>query len=332
MLKGMWQRIGGLVMATMVLTACGQTPTATGGSKGLNAPDDDGPAKGGITQFYTRNVMYRVDDDVVIGMPDLNADIVVKRPNQAFVPANLNDFVVNIHTGNLVIDDAAMTAIFNKFVFNYPGSPLSDLKIANKDGRVAMSGTLHKGLPLPFSMEGTLAADGEGHLVLKPENVKSAGIPVKGIMEVIGLEMASLINSKAAGVKIEGNNIVIYPGKLLPPPAINCFAAGAKVEQGRVTMILDDKVRRPNPELPEPNAKNFLLMWGGNILINNHLITDAKIMQIDMTPNDPMHYYMPLYREQLAAGYTVADSGVTIAYVPDIRSTKQDLPRYRPNL
>lgn len=330
MLSGMWKRIGGLLLATMLLTACGQTP-ATSSKKGFDSPEDDGPPKGAVTQFYTRNVVYRVDEDVVVGMPDLNADVVVKRPNQAFVPANLDDFVVNVHTGNLVIDDASMTAIFNKFVFNYPGSPLSDLKVANKDGRVALSGTLHKGLPLPFSMEGTLGPDGEGHLVLKPENVKSAGIPVKGIMEIIGLEMANLINSRAAGVKIEGNNIVIYPGKLLPPPTINCYAIGAKVEQGRVVMILDDKVRRPNPELPEPGARNFILMWGGNVLINNHLIMDAKIMQIDMTPNDPMYYYMPLYREQLAAGLTVADHGVTIAYVPDVRSTKPDLPRYRPN-
>lgn len=331
MLRGMWKRLGGLVTATMLLTACGQTPTTTSSPRGIG-PSDDGPAKGAVTQFYTHNVIYRVDDDVTVGMPDLNADIVVKRPNQALVPANLNDFVVNIHTGNLVIDDAAMTNIFNKFVFNYEGSPLSDLKVTNKEGRVAMSGTLHKGLPIPFSMEGTLSPDGEGHLVLKPEAVKSAGIPVKGIMEVVGLEMANLINSRAAGVKIDGNNVVIYPSKLLPPPAINCYAVGARVEQGRVIMMLDDKVRRPYPELPEPGAKNFLLMWGGNVLINNHLVMDAKIMQIDTTPNDPMYYYMPLYREQLAAGYTVADRGVTIAYVPDIRSTKQPLPRYRPSL
>lgn len=331
MLNRVWKRIGGLAVATMLLTACGQTPTATG-SKGLDVPDDDAPPRGGITQFYTKNVVYRVDEDVVVGMPDLNADIVVKRPNQALVPANLNDFAVNVHTGNLVIEDASMAAIFNKYVFNYAGSPLSDIKVTNKDGRVALSGTLHKGIPIPFSMEGTLSADGEGHLVLKPEIVKSAGIPVKGIMEIVGLEMANLINSKAAGVKIDGNNIVIYPSKLLPPPAINCYAVGARVEPGRVIMMLDDKVRRPYPELPEPNARNFILMWGGNVLINNHLVMDAKIMQIDDTPNDPMYYYMPLYREQLAAGFTVADRGVTIAYIPDVRGTKVDRPRYRPNL
>lgn len=325
------QLLGTMILATVLLTGCGQqgpantTPTLSNGGLGT-------PAKGGLTQFYTRNVVYRVDEDVVVGMPDLVADIQVRQPNQPFIPANADDWVVVIHTGSLTMDDASMTAIFNKFVFNYPGSPLTNLKLHNKDGKVTMEATLHKGLPIPVYVEGTLVPNGLGQLVMKADLVKSAGVPVQGIMKVLGLEMASLINSKATGVKIDGNDIVIYPDKLLPPPAITGFAAGAKVENGRVTMYFDDKVRRPMPELPEPNAKNWLLMWGGNVLINNHLILDAKLMEIDMTPSSPMYLYMPAYREQLAAGFVVADHGYTITYVPDVVGTTIDLPRYRPKL
>ncbi|MBO9540696.1 hypothetical protein J7643_08920 [bacterium] len=333
MLKRAMKGIGALALLTLLLAGCGQAPATTGGNRQFPGPgDDDSTPRGGITQFYTRNVVYRVDEDIVVGMPDLIADLQVKRPNQPLIPANKEDFVVNIHTGNLVIEDAAMTAIFNKYVFNYEGSPLSDLKIANKDGKVTMSGTMHKGIPLPFWMEGSLSPNGAGQLILKPESVKSAGIPVKGIMDVMGLEMAKLINSKAAGVKIDGNNIVIYPDKLLPPPAINGFVTGARVENGRVVMIFDDKVRRPYPDVAEPQAKNYLLMWGGAVLINNHLILDAKLQMIDTTPQDPMKFYMPVYREQLAAGYVVADRGYTIAYVPDVVGTTVDMPRYRPRL
>lgn len=324
------RQLRGWALLALLLAGCGESPASTGKTGPSAVPSD--PPKGALTQFYTRNVVYRVDEDVVVGMPDLVADIQVRQPNQPFIPANASDWMVNIHTGTLTLDDASMTAIFNKYVFNYPGCPLSDLKIQNKDGKVSMSGTLHKVLPLPFSMEGTLSPNGQGQLVLKPDTVKSAGIPVKGIMDVLGLEMASLINSKAAGVKIDGNNVVIYPDKLLPPPAITGFAAGAKVEVGRVTMYFDDKVRRPMPELPEPGAKNFLLMWGGNVLINNHLILDAKLMEIDTSPADPMYLYMPVYREQLAAGFVVADHGFTIAYIPDVHGTTADFPRYRPNL
>lgn len=332
MLKRAMKGIGALSLLTVLFAGCGQAPSTTGDKQFPGLGDDDGTPRGGITQFYTRNVQYRVDEDIVVGMPDLVADLQVKRPNQPLIPANKEDFVVNIHTGNLIMDDASMTSIFNKYVFNYEGSPLSDLKIANKDGKVTMAGTMHKGIPLPFSMEGTLSPNGAGQLILKPESVKSAGIPVKGIMDILGLEMAKLINSKAAGVKIDGNNVVIYPDKLLPPPAINGFVTAAKVENGRVVMVFDDKVRRPYPDVPEANAKNYLLMWGGTVLINNHLILDAKLQMIDTTPQDVMKFHMPLYREQLAAGYVVADRGYTIAYVPDVNSTTFDQPRYRPRL
>lgn len=330
MRKRGWKALGAVALVASVLSGCGLTGPASTARKSQGS-DYNGPPQGSVTQFYTRNVVYRVDADIVVGMPDLNADVQVIRPNQPFIPANVNDFVVNIHTGHLTMDDASMAAIFNKYAFNYPGSPLTDLKITNQEGKVIMSGTLHKGLPIPFSMEGTLTGHGDGKLVLKPTSVKSAGIPVKGLMDVLGLEMANLINSKAAGVLIDGDNIVIDPSKLLPPPAINGYAVGAEVHKGQVTMLFDDQVRRPTPDLPE-NAQNFILMWGGNILINNHVIMDAKLEEIDLTPQDPMFFYMPVYREQLAAGFVVADHGFTIAYLPDVHGTTVDAPRYRPKL
>lgn len=320
-----------LILLAMFLTACGNSPATTVKDK-LDFPEDGSPAKGSVTQFYTKNVMYRIDEDIVVGLPDMDADMLVKRPNQPLIPGNLDDFVINVHSGHFVIDDKSMSAIFNKFAFGYEGSPLSDLKVTSLDGRVSLTGTLHKGLPIPFAMEGTLAPNGQGQLVLHPEVMKSAGIPVKGIMDVLGMEMANLINSRSAGVKIDGNKIIIYPDKLLPPPTIKGFAVAAQVQPGRTIMVFDDKVRRPYPEVPEAAAKNYLLMWGGNVLINNHLILNAKVQEIDDTPQDPMWVYLPLYREQLQAGYVVADHGLTIAYIPDIKGTTYNPTRYRPKL
>jgi hypothetical protein len=321
-----------LGITTLALaTSCGMTPSQAP-SKKLGSTDD-GPPQGGISQFYTRNVVYRVDEDIVVGMPNLNADIQVKRPNEPFIPANMNDYVIHIHTGDISLDDASMTALFNKYVFNGPNSPLTDLKIANNgNGKISMTGTLHKGIPIPFSLTGALSPDGKGRLVLKPETVKSAGIPVKGLMDAIGLDMARLISSQSPGLAIDGDNIVLQPCKLLPPPSVDGFAVGATVRAGQVTMSFDDQVRRPYPELPEPDARNFLFMYGGNILINNHLITDAKLQEIDMTPEDPMYFYMPTYREQLAAGFVVGDHGNTIAYLPDVHGTTVPQGRYRPKL
>jgi hypothetical protein len=320
-----------MALLSLLASGCGQTPTAPPTDKGdkitMKIP------AGRVTGFYTKNVIYRVDEDITIGMPNLNADIQVYEPNQPFIPANRDDYVVRVHTGDFVIDQDAMAQIFNKYELTYPGCPLSDLSIEAKQGKLKMSGTLRKGIPLPFEMEGALRPNGKGQIVLTPESVKSAGIPVKGLMNIIGLEVANLMNSRPnGGMKIDGNDIVIYPDKLLPAPAVIGFVSGVRVEPGKVIMVFDDQVRRDVPPLPEPWAQNWILMHGGNVLINNNLAIDAIMHMIDSNPKDPMHYYMPLYREQLEAGFTVATKNSTIAYIPDVYDIYAPLPRFRPQM
>lgn len=322
---------GAMALLTLLASGCGVSPNSAPNDKGdritMKVPT------GRVTGFYTKNVIYRVDEDIVIGMPNLNADIQVYEPNQPFIPANREDYIVRVHTGDFIIDQDSMAQIFNKYELTYPGCPLSDLKIEAKPGRLKMAGTLRKGIPLPFEMEGTLRPNGKGQIVLTPETVKSAGIPVKGLMNLIGLEVASLMNSRPnGGMKIDGNDIILYADKLLPSPAVSGFVSGVKVEAGKLVLTFDDQVRRDVPPLPEPWAQNWILMHGGNVLINNDLIMDANMQMIDLNPKDPMHYYMPLYREQLEAGFTVATRTATIAYLPDIYDIYAPLPRYRPQM
>lgn len=324
---------GAMAILTLFVSGCGQSPLSSSPDKGDKVVMKN--PQGRVTGFYTKNVMYRVDEDIVIGMPNLNADIQVFEPNQPFIPANAEDYVVRVHTGDFIIDQESMAHIFNKYELNYPECPLSDLTIEAKQGKLKMAGKLRKGipLPLPFEMEGALRPNGKGQLVLTPESVKSAGIPVKGLMNLIGLEVANLMNARPnGGMKVEGNDIIIYPDKLLPPPAVSGFASGVKVEPGKVIITFDDQVRREVPPLPEPWAQNWILMYGGNVLINNHLIMDAAMQMIDLNPSDPMHYYMPLYREQLEAGFTVATKNATIAYLPDVLDIHGNFARYRPNI
>jgi len=320
-----------LVFSTLGCGSNGAAPDVPKAKKVLQEP------KGGVSQFYTRNVIYRVDEDIVVEMPNMNADIHVFEPNQPFIPANVDDFMVQIHTGEETIDEKSMSALMNKYVFNYPDSPLTDIKIRAENGRIRHSCKMKKfGVTLSTELEGTLRPNGQGQLVLHPDVIKSNGIPVKGLLDVVGVELTKLINSNEdRGVKIEGNDIIMYPDRMLPPPSLRGFCSGATVTPGKIKMTFDDGVRRDPPtNLPEPTAKNYILMWGGNILINNNLALNAKFQMIDDTPETPMHYYMPVYREQLEAGFTVATTqGEMIAYLSDVMGTRVEGPsRYRPKL
>ncbi len=322
---------GAMALLTLLATGCGQNPSTATPEKGERVAIQR--PTGRVTGFYTRNVIYRVDEEITVGMPNLNADIQVYQENQPFIPANREDYLVRIHTGDLIIEQDALAKIFNKYELNYPGCPLSNLSIEAKNGKLKMSGTMRKGIPLPFEMEGSLRPNGSGQVVLTPDTVKSAGIPVKGLMNLIGLEVASLMNSRPnGGMKIDGNDIIIYPDRLLPAPAIAGFVSGVRIEAGKVIMVFDDQVRRDIPSLPEPWAPNWILMKGGNVLINNHLILDATLQMVDLNPKDPMNFCMALYREQVQAGMTVGSPDGTIAYIPDVYDMNTPLPRFRPNM
>lgn len=321
-------------MLALSAPGCGKGPTAPEPPRGRKVFQEP---KGSVSQFHTRNVIYRVDEDIVAEMPNLNADVHVYEPNQPFIPANVDDFMVQIHTGDVIIDEKSMSALMNKYVFNYPDSPLSDIEIKAENGKIRKTGKMKKfGLTLSVELVGTLRPNGQGQLVLKPEVIKSNGIPVKGLFDLFGVELTRLINSNEdRGVKIEGNDVILYPDRMMPPPTLRGSVTGAVITPGKIRMTFDDGVRRDLPgPLPEPGARNFILMWGGNILINNNLALNAKFEMIDDTPEDPMYYYMPVYREQLEAGLTVATTqGEMIAYLRDVHGTRVEGPtRYRPRL
>ncbi len=322
------------VMLVISAVGCGKTPGSAETPSGRKVFQEP---KGAISQFHTRNITYRIDEDIVTEMPNLNADVHVYTPNQPFIPANIDDFMVQIHTGEVIIDEKSMSALMNKYVFNYPEAPLSNIEIKAENGRIRHTAKMKKfGLTLTTELSGTLKPNGQGQLVLKPDVIKSNGIPVKGLFDLMGVELTKLINSNEdRGVKIEGNDIIMYPDRMMPPPSLRGFCSGAVVSPGKIKMIFDDGVKRDLPSpLPEPTAKNYILMWGGNILINNNLALNAKFQMIDDTPEDSMYYYMPVYREQLEAGLTVATTqGEMIAYLGDVHGTRVEGPsRYRPKL
>ncbi|MBI6546050.1 MAG: hypothetical protein HY692_04605, partial [Cyanobacteria bacterium NC_groundwater_1444_Ag_S-0.65um_54_12] len=95
-----------IVAMVAVIIACGKAPQVIDNPKRHKLFVEP---KGGASQFYTHNVIYRLDEDIVAEMPDLVADIHVFEPNQPFIPTNIADFVVKIHTGDLIIDDKSLS-------------------------------------------------------------------------------------------------------------------------------------------------------------------------------------------------------------------------------
>jgi hypothetical protein len=136
---------------------------------------------------------------------------------------------------------------------------------------------------------------------------------------------------KAKGMTIEGNDIVLDPSKMFPPPRLVGKVAAVKLDGGMLTYSFRDGAARALPAMPV-KTKNFLALWGGPVKIGPVTTEDAKIQLVDADPSDPFAYAIDFCRESLEAGYVVVGKdGTLAAYVPDANTFSPDFGRYAPS-
>lgn len=327
--------LGTLAVALLspALSGCGREPLNSvppPGSAGVDIVRRGSP---GVTRFMARNLLYRLDRNVAMYLTEMNADILPKDPNMPFIPANKLDFKLLIHRA--VVDKGAsdLEALMNTYVFNDAESPIKDLKISFRGDRLVMAGKMKKGVWVSFEMEGNVEPTQDGKIRLIPRVIKSMGLRVDGLMSLIGLEMAKLLKMREEkGLILQGNDIVMDMSRLIPPPQLVGRVVAVGIQNNALRVEMDDGKARPWPEdLPYPQARSTLLMWGGDVLINSVLNINAKMQVLDASPSTPMVFALDRYREQLEAGVvTPTRAGHLIAFVPDVLNYDGDMGRYAP--
>src|SRR5262249_50656476 len=151
--------------------------------------------------------------------------------------------------GEVSIDLPSLENMLNQRVFAGPHSQLSDihLKIAD-DGRLQQSAKLHKGVTVPVSMKATVGATPDGRLRLHVETEKALGISATGLLALFGLTVDDLVTLKdQRGVEIDGNDIFITPGLVVPPPQLAGKLASVEIKNGRMvqTFQRDPSIAAP---------------------------------------------------------------------------------------
>lgn len=114
-----------------------------------------------------------------------------------------------IERGHIVVSDAALSKMFEQKLSN--SKKISGLKVEAKSDHVAISGTVHKGIPIHFSVEGPVDTDGH-FILLHAKKIKADGLPVKGLLDMLGMELSGMLDPGAnKGVTIQGDTISFDP-------------------------------------------------------------------------------------------------------------------------
>lgn len=121
--------------------------------------------------------------------------------------------MTDVAHADIFVSNESLTKVFAGKL-STTGSDIRDLKIVHGVGTVTISGAMGKVVPVRFSIEGPVSTDGTV-LSMTADKIDADGIPIKGLLEMVGKHLSSVLGFKGVnGVQVEGNVMSFSPEKV----------------------------------------------------------------------------------------------------------------------
>jgi hypothetical protein len=270
-----------------------------------------------ITHTRMQNVDFYVDPEIPLNIRHLNGTMRAKTGGPVLFD-DKKSFVIHLDDAEVGLSPPALSALLNKYVFNYPGAQLKRIKVSISGHQIVQKGILHKVADLPFEITASLSVTPDGKIRVHPTRTEILHLHVDQLMNGLGLTLEKIIDlKKARGATVKGNDIFLDPLVILPPPSIEGALASISVEGNYVVQ------RFGSPITPiavtDTTQPNYMFYKGGSIKFGRLLMSDAELQIVDLDPADSFRFNLDRYLEQLVAGYsrTNANGGLE-AFMRDV--------------
>jgi hypothetical protein len=273
----------------------------------------------GPVQIEMRNVHLHLGRGVVLKVRALRGEMRSTVRGQPPVFDNPGSYTLSVSEGEIAVDMNSLTNLMNNFVFAYEDAPIEKVTMSVDEGRLQQKGRLDKGIKIPFSVKAAVSATDDGRLKLEAESLRAAGIPMTNLMKLFGLSLDSIIDLKRRGLELDGNDVTIALGDVLPPPRLVGKLGRVEIAGGELRQTFVAPDRRPHPPLrPDSGAGNYVYFSGAVLKFGKLTMTGADLQLIDADEKDPFDFYPERYERQLIAGYSknTADGGLH-TFMPD---------------
>ena len=265
-----------------------------------------------------RNVDFHLADGLLLRIAALDGEMrSLKRGVVDF--DDKYSYVLSIDSGEVALTTDDVSHLLNRYVFAYPGAPLKHLNVSQRGDQLGLSGTLHKGVDIPFDLTSTIAMMPDNRMRLHPTRIKIFGVDGKKLMAALGLSLQKMVDlSKAKGVAANGNDLILDPLLVLPPPTIRGKIVGVHVDRGRLVQIFGGAPLTAPAPLPDSSVRNYMHYHGGTLHFGKLYMTDAEMFVVDEDPADPFDFDNDHYQRQLIAGHsqTLPNLGLQV-FMPD---------------
>jgi len=265
------------------------------------SPKSEAPSANAV-HAEMRNVMYHFSDKIVAHIRMLSGELEPIGRKDMPVFDDKNSFNLRISNAEIAMNTASLTSAFNTYVFASPKSPLKDVKMTIADGKLKVKGLLHDKGDIPFETDGELTPTPDGKLRMQADKIRALHLPVKGLMDLIGKDIADFIKTeKVPGLSADGNGLIFDLKEMLPPPHIDGMVTAVRI-QGQNLILTFGTAAKAKTSRSE--GGNYMAYRGNQLRFGKLTMNGADLALVDMDPNDPFDFYLDHYLQQLEAGYT----------------------------
>ena len=280
-------------------------------------------AAGRAAGTYTamRNVRFRLDPILALDIVRLTGLMRPVRPGHPIYFDDPHSLTLAVADADVGIDTMSLARLMNRYVFGFAKAPLTDVHFAPRDSLLEVRGMLHAGVTVPFTILATVGVTDSGFIRLHPVDVNLGAMDVDWFMRTLGIHLEQLVETKhAAGLRMEGNDMVIDPTAALPPPRISGPLTSVRVTRTGLMLRFHDAALlarlTPAPRLPV-EAPNYMFFRGGVLHFGKLFMPDADMEIVDSVPGDWFDFFLAQYQRQLVAGHseTLRDYGLRVVMV-----------------
>jgi len=320
-----WRLAASLLLTGLLTGACRgclllalTSATTSPLSAQSNARQGDSNA---AVQTQMQNVRYHFTESATVYIKSLSGELLPTEGSEFPVFDNKDSFRVRIGYAEIDIAAPDLASVFNSYVFARDNSPLKGVSMSIENGHLKIKGKLHDVGTIPFETESTLSPTDDGKILLRTGEVKALHVPVKGIMNLFGVEIADLIkNGRIPGVEARGDDLVLDPSLVFPAPHMEGRVTGIRIEGNAIVLTFGDKSRMTKMR----PAGNYMSFRGNRLRFGKLTMTDVDMILIDMDPTDPFDFFLDHYKDQIAAGYSKISSNSALRiYAKDFNKLKK---------
>jgi hypothetical protein len=253
-------------------------------------------------QIVMKNVMYHYTEPVAVHIFRLQGELLPVKAGAIVVFDDKNSFILNLASAEIAISCQTLAQVLNEDVLDGADAPIKGVSIESRNNQLIIRGKFHQKGDVAFETTGTLSANGDGRIRLHSEHVKAAHLPLKGLMDLLGLDLAGMINTKKIrGLAVEKDDLLIDPREILPAPKIQGKVTAVRLQGNDIVQTFGS----PQPaDFAAKQAGNYIAFRDGNVRFGKLTMFGSDLIMTDIDQRDPFDFFLDHYREQLAAGYS----------------------------